>query len=188
MSFCPKCKCEFVEGIQNCSDCGEELVRELAPDDAEDSNLETEWVKVLNVANEEEAEMVVGMLQSSEIPAMYKSGVTEMIVREPKGADIFVPEDVAEQAVQIICATIPQYAKQNGYAVDETEIVYEENELRDDGTEEDIKQEESSIGESPIVKGGKPSNSRILIRIAAVIILIWFIILGMRYLNNLVIY
>lgn len=186
MPFCPKCRCEFVEGIQSCSDCGEELVQELPPYETEDDNSQIKWIKILNVANEEEAEMVVGMLHSSEIPAMYKSGITEMIVREPKGADIFVPEDVAKQAVEIICATLPEYAKENGYNVDESEIVYEENELQDDGTQEYFTQEENNIGNDPIRKSGKTSSSTTLIRTAAVIILIWFILLGMGLVNRMI--
>lgn len=30
MAWCPKCKCEYVEGIKVCADCGSELVEELS--------------------------------------------------------------------------------------------------------------------------------------------------------------
>ena len=29
MAWCPKCKCEYVEGVDRCADCGCELVEHL---------------------------------------------------------------------------------------------------------------------------------------------------------------
>lgn len=39
MAWCPKCKCEYVEGIKVCADCGSELVEEL-PDEKQPELLE----------------------------------------------------------------------------------------------------------------------------------------------------
>lgn len=36
MAWCPKCKCEYVEGIKVCADCGSELVEELPQEKASD--------------------------------------------------------------------------------------------------------------------------------------------------------
>ena len=38
MAWCPKCKCEYVEGIEKCADCGCELVDHL-PDESEEEGL-----------------------------------------------------------------------------------------------------------------------------------------------------
>ena len=38
MAWCPECKCEYVEGIEKCVDCGCELVAHL-PDESEDEGL-----------------------------------------------------------------------------------------------------------------------------------------------------
>lgn len=41
MAWCPKCKCEYVEGIRECADCGSELVEELPQEKASDAFAES---------------------------------------------------------------------------------------------------------------------------------------------------
>lgn len=43
MAWCPKCKCEYVEGIKTCADCGSELVDEL-PDEKQMEIAETSFL------------------------------------------------------------------------------------------------------------------------------------------------
>ena len=35
MAWCPKCKCEYVEGVDQCADCGCELVEHLTDEPEE---------------------------------------------------------------------------------------------------------------------------------------------------------
>ena len=35
MAWCPKCKCEYVEGVDRCADCGCELVEHLTDEPEE---------------------------------------------------------------------------------------------------------------------------------------------------------
>lgn len=47
MPWCPKCKCEYVEGIKECADCKVPLVEELLTDDksaVQDNNYQTELI------------------------------------------------------------------------------------------------------------------------------------------------
>ena len=44
MAWCPKCKCEYVEGVTVCADCGSELVDHL--DGTEDEVLQTDPQKI----------------------------------------------------------------------------------------------------------------------------------------------
>ena len=53
MPFCPVCKCEYVEGIENCPDCNVPLV-----DSLEESEEETEFSEIENLDEDEIVEEV----------------------------------------------------------------------------------------------------------------------------------
>ncbi|MBU3180216.1 hypothetical protein [Clostridium psychrophilum] len=46
--FCPKCKCEYREGFDFCSDCNIQLVEELSGDELE--NEDFEYVELVTIA------------------------------------------------------------------------------------------------------------------------------------------
>jgi len=140
MPFCPKCRCEFVEGIQSCSDCEIELVSEL-PNQEQETGEQEEWEKILNVASVEEAEMIVELLKSSNIPAMPNSFVNEVLTfRDPKGVDIMVPQGFYEQAAELLKATLPSEMNDGTnyeeVVYDTSEEVEELNELNESSFEE----------------------------------------------------
>ncbi|MGE5329163.1 MAG: hypothetical protein ACM3KR_06640 [Deltaproteobacteria bacterium] len=106
MPFCPKCKCEFAEDVQICNDCGVELVAEV-PTEAKEQIEQVQWQKVLNVASEEEASMIVELLKTSDIPAMSHSYEVLTFIRNPQGVDILVPQNFYEQAEELLKVTLP---------------------------------------------------------------------------------
>ena len=61
--FCLQCRAEYVPGIEECADCGTALVHELPRRD----EVRVEWVELLTLTSEPEAEMIRGFLESSGI-------------------------------------------------------------------------------------------------------------------------
>ncbi len=66
MAWCPKCKCEYVEGIRVCADCGCDLVDELVPDKNEQEG--TEGLSLEGVSEEMVMAAAQAMVQSGDIP------------------------------------------------------------------------------------------------------------------------
>ena len=117
MPFCPKCKYEYVNGIEKCPDCDEELVWEL-PDQKLPFELPPEhvppgfWstdevVTVFTAKDIIEAEIVRGILESAGIHCY----ATPEVTRWARGAsmlgglnslDIMVLESQAGEAQAVI--------------------------------------------------------------------------------------
>lgn len=90
------------------------------------------WVKLVNVSDRFEFELIKGLLEIAGIPAVRKignlGGYAEILTGISfEGIDILVPEDRYEEAVQIIEAP-------EDTAEEAAEDAYEEN--RDEDTEE----------------------------------------------------
>lgn len=124
MPFCPKCRYEFVEGIKTCNECGIDLVDELPEEESEEEEYQGEWIKVLNVASNQEAEMIAGLLRTSGIPVTISSYVNDVLTfRYPRGVDILVPEEYSEQAVEVITAFS---GTDNNGMVDKTDEIHQQ--------------------------------------------------------------
>lgn len=70
--YCPKCKCQFIEGISICPDCQVELVEQLPQDSIEGSD-EFEAVKLISTSNNIESDMIIDLLTNNDIPSFKKS-------------------------------------------------------------------------------------------------------------------
>jgi hypothetical protein len=70
MPFCPKCRAEYIEGVETCPDCQVKLVNELPPMD------ETEYVDLVElekVQDEVSGVMMKGILVNNGINAILKA-------------------------------------------------------------------------------------------------------------------
>jgi hypothetical protein len=70
MPFCPKCRAEYVEGVETCPDCQVPLVQELPPKDDVDY---IELVELQRVPDEVSGVMMKGILENSGISAVLRS-------------------------------------------------------------------------------------------------------------------
>jgi hypothetical protein len=68
MLWCPKCKTEFREGFNICSDCAVELVECLNEDKKQyDIYKDDEWCLLLKIQNEREADIVEALIHSKQV-------------------------------------------------------------------------------------------------------------------------
>ena len=111
MPFCPKCKCEYVQGIEKCPDCDEELVfmlsTEFSPSHPEFFNTTDEVVTVFTAKDSVEAEIVRGVLESAGISCYVNPGVTKWargtsMLGGLQSIDIMVLESKAWEAQKVI--------------------------------------------------------------------------------------
>ncbi|MFA4907467.1 MAG: DUF2007 domain-containing protein [archaeon] len=104
MSYCPKCKYEFVEGLTVCPECGETLVNQAPEEDL----TPVKWVLLTTLSSPVIAEMVRGALNNQNIPATISSNVlTTVMLAQSTGtagayAKIFVPEENLKSAKLIL--------------------------------------------------------------------------------------
>ncbi len=97
MSFCPKCRSEFEEGVKICAECDEGLVTDLPA--------ETKWENIYTCGVENEAYLIKGYLENSGIPCVIES---KKFNAEPVnfGAmseiELHVPLDRSKEAVRLI--------------------------------------------------------------------------------------
>jgi len=76
MPFCPKCTYEYKANINECPDCGEQLVDSLPePTEFRDEEVDPdkEWIELARLTSNQYAEMVVEALLAKDIPAIVHS-------------------------------------------------------------------------------------------------------------------
>lgn len=105
MPFCPKCRYEYVEGIDVCYDCGEKTLDKL-PDEINYSEIKVKWKPLQTLPGRIYAEMVKEVFDKKGIPSLIKSPFfssafgTRGIFGD--ATTIFVPEDRFEECEKII--------------------------------------------------------------------------------------
>ena len=105
MSFCPKCKYEYNEGIADCPDCGSRLVQKLhdestpGHDRGGAEHQDIEWVNVANFSDPIEVDIAKGALQDVGIPVWVRRGSSLLGWRTRMGGSILcVPSDKVDRA------------------------------------------------------------------------------------------
>lgn len=106
MPFCPKCRFEYLPGVDKCPDCGAELVDELAEINTDMKDVK--WVALKPVPGVVYAKMVAEVLDQRRIPnyiqSLFGSGGLGMVTGAGfpgASAKIYVPEDSLAEATEI---------------------------------------------------------------------------------------
>lgn len=71
--FCPKCRSEYREGYTRCSNCNVDLVPELPKIENDEDSYSFEPVYIKYASNQIDAEMMMDILRSNNIPCFRKS-------------------------------------------------------------------------------------------------------------------
>lgn len=123
MTWCPKCKTEYREGFNTCSDCGSSLVETL--DLNAKSNIETvgngnneEWLHLIGCEDDQEADIIKSFLSEENILTVRNySGASEYLKitmgMAKLGVDLYVKESQLDEAIKIINAIIRPEHKVN---------------------------------------------------------------------------
>lgn len=106
MPFCPKCKSEYVEGIDDCTDCHVLLVDELV-EEPPGNERGKKFVLLHTFPSMVYAEMVKGALENKGIPCLMKSDMLTSAYGSKGGGivsrvRIFVPEDRLEESDEMM--------------------------------------------------------------------------------------
>lgn len=128
MPWCPKCKTEFREGIEICSDCKTELVNKIKEEKIEYDK----EIFLMCVAGEIEANGVESLLRAHDIPVLKKhkgaGGYLEIYMGMSKaGIDLFVPENLLEEARDIVEKTSEEIVTEEITIEDDNTSSFEEN-------------------------------------------------------------
>ena len=152
MSYCPKCRAEFREGITTCSECNCDLVEEL---EQIDTGIKPQYEEafLLSAANSIEADMIEALLNSNDIPVLkrYKEsgGYMKIYMGETIfGVDLYVPRPILEKAREIVeesrGASLDEAFLENAMVEDELqEDLVNDDDAQKDGGQEEIENDEN---------------------------------------------
>ena len=90
MPFCPRCKCEYNEGIDTCADCDERLVAQL-PVETVDPSDDIDWVPLARLTSPQYAEMVREVLEAKSIPVTVLSSTGHFGITGQMGFSSYRP-------------------------------------------------------------------------------------------------
>lgn len=107
MPWCPKCKTEYADGTQVCTDCGSPLTYNPPQDEPETPYVEDTPAFLASVENGLDGEMLQARLESAEIPCYMKRHDNDGLLRvymgpSNIGADFYVPSKLLEKAKAVI--------------------------------------------------------------------------------------
>ena len=180
MPWCPKCKSEFREGFTECKDCNIPLVDKLEePVEEKETDINEEWVFLVNVKDEIEGDSIEALMDSCGIPVLrahndYSTLANVYTGKSNFGADLLVPESRLEEAKGILSSTAEleedDFEDAGEYAEEEAEEQDEELDL------EELGQTVDESGEKVIYHEKRRTVAWILLVIIGIPVLIALLI------------
>jgi hypothetical protein len=107
MPYCPKCRDEFEDWVEECPDCKEKLVDELPPLPEEEPR-EGKLVHIATAPNEIEARLWKGILEDNGIQSMIKVAESLNLYLSPLALEheLYVLEEDEQKAREILGSTV----------------------------------------------------------------------------------
>ncbi|MDP4094688.1 MAG: hypothetical protein Q8920_15190 [Bacillota bacterium] len=107
MPWCPKCRTEYEGWVKKCSDCGEDLVDELEPEEKIEQTVYGQEAFLTAVSDDIQADLLESLLKAYGIPIRKSYRETGAYMKvyfggARFGIDIYVPSDLLEQAQDIL--------------------------------------------------------------------------------------
>ena len=131
MPWCPKCKCEYREGFEICSDCNSILTHET--EETIETMLEYDEENYLtSVCDEFEANILETLLNSNGIPILKKfpgaGGYLSLYMgKTSSGIDIYVPSKLFDFAKELVDSKYEvDLGEDNIQSKEEENLLYEE--------------------------------------------------------------
>lgn len=133
MSWCPKCKTEYREGFNTCSDCGssldetQELNEEFNIESVGHENSEA-WLHLIGCEDDQEADIIESFLSRENILTVRKySGASEYLKitmgMAKLGVDLYVKESQLNDAIIIVNAIMIPNTVNNELVVESLEKI-----------------------------------------------------------------
>ena len=138
MKYCPNCNVEFVDKVDNCSDCGLKLVSEeqfqriQQAEEAYQKDV-SEFIKVAGLENRFIADLVISALENEKIPYIirtYKDTAYDGLFEMQQGwGALLIPQKFVDQASEIVkqikeeteSQPVQDEEKENSSSLDESE-------------------------------------------------------------------
>jgi hypothetical protein len=99
--ICPQCKCQYIRGVTQCSDCGVALVDRLEPE-GQASPEDVRLVAVWRGADAAERDQVGEALESADIPFTFAEAKSVLFRTSETTLEVWVDEQDQEKASQIV--------------------------------------------------------------------------------------
>lgn len=134
MPWCPKCRLEYREGFEKCSECDVDLVEELTEEPEAVVEPDDMGVFLVSTANGFEADIIGAKLEAYGVPVMRRHRETGDYLKvfmgaSPFGVDVYVPSRLLEKAKEILLIM--------------PEVVEEDEEVVAEDMQEEMEAEES---------------------------------------------
>jgi hypothetical protein len=100
--FCPNCHTEFLEGVEECSDCHIQLVESLPEDPTDSAPDGADYEEILRTYNPIDLAMIRSLLEGAEIDFYFHGGIFNAMDPVAQPARLMVRKEHVAEAKEIL--------------------------------------------------------------------------------------